>query len=82
MGTIRTMVTEGGRVVIPAEFRKQYGIEVEKTINLTAEEDDLLITTADMTLRRLQRRFKAAVPEGVSLVDELIAERREGATNE
>jgi hypothetical protein len=33
-------------------------------------------------IRRLQALVRAAVPEGVSLVDELIAERREEARRE
>jgi AbrB family looped-hinge helix DNA binding protein len=82
METVRTKVAEGGRIVIPADIRREFGIEIGEIVNITPEADGLVITTPAMALRRLQRRFRKLVPAGVSLVDELIAERREEAANE
>jgi AbrB family looped-hinge helix DNA binding protein len=82
MTVTTSRVTEGGRIVIPAELRRRFGIEIGETVTLTAEADGLVITTPAMALRRLQKRFRSVVPEGVSLTDELIAERREEARNE
>lgn len=82
MDTVTTKMGDGGRVIIPAEIRKQCGIKVGDTLNITAEDDELIITTPRMALRRLQKRFRSIVPEGVSVVDEFIAERRKEAENE
>jgi AbrB family looped-hinge helix DNA binding protein len=82
MTVTTSRVTEGGRIVIPAELRRRFGIEIGESVTLTAEPDGLVITTPAMALRRLQKRFRSVVPEGVSLTDELIAERREEARNE
>lgn len=79
---VTTRVTQGGRIVIPAEIRRQLEIEVGENVNLEVEDGSLRITSSRAALHRLQRRFKKLVPDGVSLVDELIAERRRDAANE
>ncbi|MEQ1605326.1 MAG: AbrB/MazE/SpoVT family DNA-binding domain-containing protein [Pyrinomonadaceae bacterium] len=82
MSTVSTKVTDGGRIVLPAEFRKQFDIEVGKTVNISSSPEGILITTPDMALRRLQKKFQGLVPDGISVVDEFIAERRKEAANE
>jgi AbrB family looped-hinge helix DNA binding protein len=78
----RTRVNENGRVVIPASFRKALGINVGDEIVLRIEDDELRITTLKRRIERAQRRLRQHVKPGVSLVDELIAERREAAKRE
>lgn len=82
MQIVKTRVTQGGRIVIPAEMRKQLGIEIGETVNITIEDGALKILTRRQALRRAQQLFRKYVPEGVSLVDELIADRRKEAANE
>jgi AbrB family looped-hinge helix DNA binding protein len=82
MHIVKTKVTQGGRIVIPVEMRKQLGIEVGENVNLEMEDDSLRITTRQAALRRIQANLRKIVPEGVSLVDELIADRRKEAENE
>ncbi len=82
MQIVKTRVTQGGRIVIPAEMRKQLGIEIGENVNLELESDSLKVTTSQAALRRIQASLKKLVPEGVSLVDELIADRRREAENE
>jgi AbrB family looped-hinge helix DNA binding protein len=79
---VTTKVTQGGRIVIPAEMRKQLEIEVGESVNLEMDDDSLRISSSRAALRRLQNRLRKLVPEGVSLVDELIAERKREAENE
>ncbi len=79
---IRTKVTQGGRIVIPAEIRKQLGIEIGEDVNLRVENDTLHVLSRKSALRRIQKAVREVVPEGVSLVDELIAERRKEFENE
>jgi AbrB family looped-hinge helix DNA binding protein len=78
----RVRVNENGRVVIPASFRKALGINVGDEIVLRIEDDELRITTLRRRIERAQRLIRQHVKPGTSLVDELIAERREAARNE
>ena len=78
----RTRINENGRVVIPADFRKALGIKNGDEVVLSLEEDELRITTLKRRLERAQRRVRSYVKPGQSLVDELIAERREAAKHE
>ena len=79
---VRTKVTQGGRIVIPAEMRRRLGIEIGDQVNLERRGDSLTVTSSQAALRRIQKRLQKTIPPGVSLVDELIAERREEAKNE
>jgi AbrB family looped-hinge helix DNA binding protein len=78
----RLRVNENGRVVIPAFFRKALGIKAGDELLLRMEDDELRITTLKKRIERAQRHARKYVKAGVSLVDELIAERREGAKRE
>jgi AbrB family looped-hinge helix DNA binding protein len=75
-------VNENGRVVIPASYRKALGIKAGDKVILRMEDDELKITTMKRRLERAQRRIRQYVKPGVSLADELIAERREAARRE
>ena len=78
----RLRVNENGRVVIPAAFRRALGINAGDEGVLRMEDDELRITTLKRRLERAQRLVRKHVKPGTSLVDELIAERREEAKNE
>jgi AbrB family looped-hinge helix DNA binding protein len=78
----RTRVNENGRVVIPASYRKALGIKAGDEVILRMEDDELRITTMKRRIERAQWRIRQYVKPGVSLVDELIAERREAAKRE
>ena len=78
----RVRVNENGRVVIPASFRKALGIELGDEVVLRIEDDELRITTLKRRIQQAQRLVRKHVKPGRSLVDELIAERREAARNE
>jgi AbrB family looped-hinge helix DNA binding protein len=78
----RMRVNENGRVVIPASFRKRLGIRVGDEVVLQIQDDELRITTLKRHIERAQRLVRKHVKPGTSLVEELIAERREAARNE
>jgi AbrB family looped-hinge helix DNA binding protein len=78
----RLRINENGRVVIPAAFRKALGINPGDEVILRLEDDELRITTMKRRIERAQRHVRKYVKPGVSLVDELIAERREAAKRE
>jgi AbrB family looped-hinge helix DNA binding protein len=79
---MRMRVNENGRVVIPATFRKRLGIRIGDEVVLEIENDELRIITLKRNIERAQRLVRKHVKPGTSLVDELIAERREAARNE
>ena len=81
-GDIRLRLNENGRVVIPAAFRKALGIKPGDEVILRVDDGELRITTMKQRIERAQRRDRQYVKPGVSLVDELIAERREEAKRE
>lgn len=71
-----------GRVVIPAPFRQLMGLRPDSVVLARMEGDELRLFTPDSALRRIQDEVAALVPPGVSLVDDLIAERRAEADRE
>ena len=78
----RIRINENGRVVIPAEFRKALGVGAGDEIVLRMEEGELRITTMKQRIARAQKLTRKYVKPGVSLADELIAERRAAARRE
>jgi AbrB family looped-hinge helix DNA binding protein len=78
----RLRINENGRVVIPASFRKALGINPGDEVLLRLEDDELRISTLRSRLERARRHVRRYVKPGVSLVDQLIAERREAAKRE
>ena len=77
-----TRINENGRVVIPASFRRALGIKSGDTVVLRIENDELRITTLRQRVARAQHIVRRHVAPTASLVDELIAERREAARRE
>ncbi len=82
INTARVKVAEGGRIVIPAEFRKRLGVQVGDDIILQFTDGEVRLFTLEEAVRRAQEMVRRYVPEGVSLVDELSAERRAEAARE
>jgi AbrB family looped-hinge helix DNA binding protein len=78
----RLRINQNGRVVIPAPFRKALGIRPGDEVLLRFEENELRITTMKRRIERAQKHARQYVKSGVSLVDELLAERREAAKRE
>ena|SRR2546423_1030011 len=78
----RLRINQNGRVVIPASFRKALGVKAGDELILRFEDEELRITTMKRRIERAQRHVRKYVKPGTSLVDELIAERREAARRE
>jgi len=78
----RLKMSQNGRIVIPADFRKALGVAEGGEIILRWEDDELRISTMKKNIERAQRHVRQYVKPGVSLVDELIADRRREAARE
>ena len=82
MNAIPVKVGPKGRVVVPAPIRRQLGIEEGTELMARVEGDGIVLELPSAAIRRLQELVTSVVPRDVSLVDELIAERREEARRE
>lgn len=65
-----------GRVVIPAAFREALGLAEGDTLIASIDNGELNLLTRRAAVRRAQAIVRQFVPEGTSLVDELIEDRR------
>lgn len=80
---ISMKMSEGGRVVIPAEIRQSLGLKEGEMVLFELRDGEAVITTRLARIRRAQEMFRRFVPPGSpSLADELIAERRAEAAQE
>ena len=70
-----------GRLVIPAGLRKALNINPGDRLIARKVGDSLVLERREAIAKRLQDRFRH-IPRDVSLVDELIAERREAAARD
>ncbi len=76
MSEVRTKVAEGGRIVIPAEYRQALDLHVGDEVILRLEEGTLRIFTSSQAIKHAQELLRPYLPRDRSLSDELIAERR------
>jgi len=84
VGYTRLKIDSAGRVLIPAEMRAAMMVKPGDTVTAQVVDGEFRIISAGVALKRVQafaREWKAKNP-GVSVVDELIAERREEARRE
>ena len=72
----------GGRIVIPAAFRKAMCVEEGENVVLHLVDNELHVMSRATAIKQVQELIAKHVPPGVSLVDELLAERRREATCE
>jgi AbrB family looped-hinge helix DNA binding protein len=82
MSATRARVAEGGRIVIPAKYRRALGLEVGDEVILRLEAGGLRVTSLAQAIRQAQDSVRRYVPAGRSLVAELLAERRREAGSE
>jgi AbrB family looped-hinge helix DNA binding protein len=78
----KTKVSNGGRVVIPSEYRKAMGISVGDKVVIRFEEGELRLQSLCASIIHAQQVVKKYTKSGRSAVDELIKERRREAGRE
>ncbi len=75
-------VSDGRRVVLPQEACKELGVEVGDTLIVDVSKGKVELHTFDTTLAEFRTLLASKVPPGVSVVDDLLAERRDAAERE
>ncbi|PKB82209.1 MAG: AbrB family transcriptional regulator [SAR202 cluster bacterium Io17-Chloro-G9] len=82
MTTIKTQIGKSGRIVIPVQFRKALGVHPGDHLVMSLHEGEIRIFTPEQAIRNIQALVRRYVPEGHSLADELIEERRAESARE
>ncbi len=77
-----TMIRKGGVIQLPAEFLKAMGVAEGDQVQLALDGGVVRVLSRTAAIRELQDQVRRHVPAGVSLVDELLAERRAEAAGE
>jgi AbrB family looped-hinge helix DNA binding protein len=75
-------IIDGGKLIIPAAFRRSLGFDTGDTVVVELDEDGLHVRSLSSAVRRAQQIVREFVPDEVDLADELIAERRIEAERE
>ena len=82
MASQAVKIIDGGKLIIPAAFRRKLGIDTGDTVVIELGEDGLHVRSLSSAVRRAQDIVREFVPDDVSLADELVAERRIEAEHE
>jgi AbrB family looped-hinge helix DNA binding protein len=77
-----TKIVDGGKLIIPASFRRKMGIQIGDTVVMEMVDGELRVRSRDAAIAEIQKLVRGLVPDGVSLSDELIADRRAEAAKE
>lgn len=81
MNDHRTRLQEGGRLVIPARYRRALNIGPGEELVLRVQNNELRLVPAAQALARARRLVKKYVRRK-TLASELVAERRKMAADE
>jgi AbrB family looped-hinge helix DNA binding protein len=73
---VKGKVVEGGRIIVPAAFRKSMGLAKGDTVFMELHGDELRVRPARSALRRIQAKLRALGPSEGLASDKLIAERQ------
>ena len=82
MNIQRGKIVSGGRVQLPADVRRQLDLSDGDALQIEVIDGEIRLRPMRDAIRRIQERMRKYVPEGVSVVDELIADRRREAASE
>ena len=82
MNVQRGRLVSGGRIQVPADVRRELGLADGDAVTMRVSGGALQIRPVKGALARVQARIRRFVPQGVSLADELIAERRIASQSE
>jgi len=78
----RVKIVDGGKLVIPASMRRQLGIGTGDTVLVDVDNGELRVRSVTRAIERARAILRKHIPDGVSLADELIADRRREAERE
>lgn len=80
--TYHTKLDGSGRIVLPAELRQRHHLAEGDTLVVIDDEGGLRVKPFDQLVQEAQDYFRRVIPAGVSLSEQLAAERRAEALRE
>jgi AbrB family looped-hinge helix DNA binding protein len=80
--TFRGKMTAAGRVVIPAELRRAFGLREGEDVLFTRDRESIRITPLKRAIGQAQDFFASLAPSEVVMSEELLRERRDEAADE
>lgn len=78
----RLLVGAGGEVKLPEKIMAALGLKAGDALIASLEDSEIRLMTVPTAVRKVQAILRQYVPEGVSLVDELLEDRRREAERE
>ncbi len=82
MTAYKSRIVSGGRLQIPADVRKALGLAVGDDVRLEVVDGELRVRSFKAALAHVRAMVREHVPDGVSLTEELMADRRAAAVSE
>ncbi len=82
MDAVVAQIGRQGRLVVPAEMRRELGLEAGAQVVLRADDGALVVEPLGRAVSEVQAEVAPHLERGRSLVDELIEERRTEAQDE
>lgn len=79
---VTATLQEGGILNLPEEYRKALGLKPGDEVVLKLEDGAIRVFSLRSAIEQVQELVMSYVPEGSSLSDELVAERRGEADRE
>ena len=76
MDEAKARLTAGGRLVLPARFRRALGLKVGDEVVLCLSGHEVRMMAPKDAIRRAQELVRRHVPAGTSLSQELLKDRR------
>ncbi|NEZ65129.1 AbrB/MazE/SpoVT family DNA-binding domain-containing protein [Leptolyngbyaceae cyanobacterium CCMR0082] len=73
---------DNGRIIIPAPIRRKWNLEPGQDLIIEEEDGIATIMTRKKSIKALKKEIQESIPEDISLVDQLIQERRLAAEQE
>jgi AbrB family looped-hinge helix DNA binding protein len=77
--TSKATVTASGRMSLPADIRKRYGLSKGGDVIVEDTGDAIIIRTLDQTVQRAQAMARRLIQESHASVDDFLADRRKDA---
>jgi AbrB family transcriptional regulator, stage V sporulation protein T len=79
--SFQAKVIKGGKIVIPAELRREYGFKDGATLVLEREGNGVVLKTYEQVIREVQAKVKKLIKTPFT-VDDYLAEKYREAENE
>lgn len=76
---MKTTIGEGGRLVIPAAYRKALGLKPGDEVIIALEDGEIRVISIQQAIAQAQSVVRRYVPKKRRLSEELIEERKEEA---